>query len=252
MRHAIVLISRSRPRAAAAAATPPSRRRPRRRPRRAAVGAGLRALGRRLRARRRPQPVRRARPGEGEPQLPRHPRVLLPGHGARQGARLQGSGPARRRPPVGQGRLGGAVLRHGRFGCGDAAPGGGDRAQARSQARRRRQADGAARPAGVLPGEGCIADAGRQGIPRRARVTSCSEGAPGHRPRRRSTPTCSASSRARCRRNGRQRRCRRRRSRRARTRSRASSRTAPSTSTPTRAARCTTASRPSRPRRLLP
>ena len=92
MRHTIVpLLALVLATAATAATSPaPSDAGPRRAD--AAVGARLRALGRRLRPRCRPQPVRRARPGEGQPDLPRHPRVLLPGHDAREGGRSRPCG----------------------------------------------------------------------------------------------------------------------------------------------------------------
>ena len=66
--------------ASASAASPPVPVGDRPDPGSDALGAGLRPHGRWVRPRGGPQPVRRPGPGEGEPQLPRHPLVLLPGH----------------------------------------------------------------------------------------------------------------------------------------------------------------------------
>ena len=51
-----------------------------------AVGADVHPQRRRLRTRRRAEPVRRDGAGEGEPELSRHPRLLLPRHHDRRGA----------------------------------------------------------------------------------------------------------------------------------------------------------------------
>ena len=149
-----------------------------------ALGSRLRTDRRRLRPRRRSQPVRRLRPGKRWTRLSRDPCVLLSGNDPREGSDRQGARSDRRRAARRRGGVGRALLRPRRHRCRHPSPRGRAGPEARSEGRRRGQADVAAGTARVRARKGRNADARRQGLSRRASRHRHAEDAADHRRRR--------------------------------------------------------------------